>query len=143
MPRRSAADADIAPINAAASRLRPPPDLTASEKKLWVDVVASCPPTHFRESDQQVLTVFVRACLRQRAATSELNASGYITDEGRLNPMVSVLKDAERSVAVYSRLLKLNPVGRQQSAQPAEEPLDYFAREALLREGRSNDLDAN
>ena len=130
MPRTSAASAAIP--TGATPRLRPPPDLAADspERKLFVDLVASCPADHFRQSDLPVLCIFVRACVMAETASGELNASGCVSGDGKVSPWASILKDAQRTVSVYSRLLKLNPVARQ-SSQP-EEPISYYEKMRLL-----------
>jgi hypothetical protein len=59
----------------------------------------------------------------EQTASGELAVSGYVTADGKVSPWASILKDAQRTVSVYSRLLKLNPVARQ-SSQP-EDPISY------------------
>jgi hypothetical protein len=44
----------------------------------------------------------------EETASGELSAAGYISD-GKVSPWSSILKDAQRAVSTYSRLLKLNP----------------------------------
>ena len=138
MPRRPAAD--IADPTGARTRLRPPADLTADspERKLFVDIVASLPASHFRDSDEPLLSAYVRAVCRERTAAGELAVGGYVTSDGKTNPMKSVLKAATRDMTVISRLLRLNPVGRLQSAQSEPDQISYFERAELERRDDAN-----
>jgi hypothetical protein len=47
----------------------------------------------------------------EKVAAGELAACGYVSD-GKISPWATLLKDAQRSVANFSRLLRLNPIGR-------------------------------
>ena len=136
MPRKAAADFTTG--TTAVERLRPPPDLAAGspERALFVDIVASCESGHFRESDLPVLCIFVRACVMEQIASAELTASGFVSGDGKVSAWANILKDSQRAVSVYSRLLKLNPVARQ-LPQP-EEPISYYEKMRLL-EGRRDD----
>jgi hypothetical protein len=127
-PRQAAASAGVP--TSTSGRLRPPDDLTGPERALFVDLVASVAGSHFRQSDLPVLCIFVRACVMEQTASGELSASGCVSSDGKVSPWASILKDAQRAVSVYSRLLRLNPVARQ-SAQP-EEPISYYEKMSLL-----------
>jgi phage terminase small subunit len=130
MPRRSAADAGL-PVSAT-PRLRPPADLAAGspERKLFVDIVASLPASHFRESDEALLSAFVRAVCRERKAADKLAADGYVTSDGKLSQWNRILKDATRDMTVISRLLRLNPVARLASSSEPEK-ISYYERLSL------------
>ena len=138
MPRKPASD--IAVPTGAVRRLRPPADLAADspERKLFIDLVASLPASHFRESDEPLLSAYVRAVCRERTASGELAAGGYVTADGKTSPWLRVLKDATRDMTVISRLLRLNPVGRLQSAQAEPDQISYYERLALERRDDAN-----
>jgi hypothetical protein len=61
--RQSAASLEVTGIADAGPNLRPPPHLTATEAKLFVEVVANAPSGQFSASDVYLLTSFVRVTL--------------------------------------------------------------------------------
>ena len=137
MPRPSAISQ--AYPGAPGKRLQPPADLPEPEKQVFRRIVASVEASHFRESDLPVLLIFVRAVVQERVASGEIAATGYVID-GKLSPMVTILRDAQRVVAVYSRLLRLNPVARVPNPAKAKEiePISYYERQALERRDGAN-----
>ena len=128
MPRESAISSEINPIGS--TRLRPPPDLTGPERDLFCEVVSACSPDHFRSSDLTVLGAFCRAAIMEKVAAGELAAGGYVIDN-KPSAWASILKDAQRAVAVYSRLLRLNPVGRNPAKSEPDQPVSYYDRMRL------------
>ena len=131
MPRQSAIAAAFS-ISPSADRLRPPDDLAGPERALFLDLVLACEPGHFRESDLPVLTAFCRASIMEKVAAGELAGCGYVGDDGKVSPWASLLKDSQRAVANFSRLLKLNPIARQPLPSKMEPPsASYYDRMAL------------
>ena len=61
--RQSAASLEVTGIADAGPNLRPPPHLTATEAKLFVEVVGNAPSGQFSASDVYLLTSFVRVTL--------------------------------------------------------------------------------
>jgi phage terminase small subunit len=99
-------------------------------------IVLACRADHFQAQDLPLLCAYCRAVVREQTASGELAASGFIVADGKLSPWSRVLKDATRDMTVISRLLRLNPVGRQSS--PSEtEVTSYYEKMSL--EGRRND----
>jgi phage terminase small subunit len=138
MPRKSAASADFP--TATGNRLKPPADLTGPERAQFLDLVVSCEPDHFRQSDLPVLSAFCRASVMEKVAAGELAAAGYVGEDGKLSPWASLLKDAQRAVANYSRLLKLNPIARQPLPVKMEpQSMSYYDRMALMEEAKRDD----
>jgi hypothetical protein len=45
----------------ARKRIHPAPDLTAEELRIFRDVVGSCAPSHFAESDKPLVTMYCTA----------------------------------------------------------------------------------
>jgi phage terminase small subunit len=139
MPRKPASAIAVVPTGV--RRLRPPADLAADspERKLFIDLVASLPASHFRESDEPLLSAYVRAVCRERTAAGELAAGGYVTTDGKTSPWMRVLKDATRDMTVISRLLRLNPVGRLQSSSSEPDQISSYYERMSLLESRSDD----
>ena len=127
MPRRAAADYGLP--NAAAKRLSPPADLIGPEREVFLNTVLANHPDHFRAGELPLLSAYCRAVVREKVASGELQAAGYVVD-GKPSPWSSILKDAVRDLTVTSRLLRLTPLARQTS--PASEPeLSAYERIAL------------
>jgi hypothetical protein len=139
MPRKSAASLTAIPLDRfdRAHRLKPPDDLSASERELWLALVAGCPVEHFRSTDAPLLRQYVAmVCLAERAAAG-IEASGPISDDGL--KWVSVHQRATRAMAVLSMRLRLNPSARQTSrdvgrAAASFQPPSYYD---LMRDGRA------
>ncbi len=138
MPRKSSAD--IAFSTPIGSRIRPPDDLTGPERALFADLVTGCRADHFQSTDSPLLAVYCRACILEQTASSELAAVGYITDDGKPSGWLNVLAQATRIISTYSRMLRLNPAGRQTT--PAPEPpqgVSYYSRMDLMERGGDED----
>lgn len=71
MPRKSAANLSVIPVNVEPPRLDPPATLTDPERTLFVQIVRDCPPTHFAKSDVHLLVSFVQSTLLSRQAVTK------------------------------------------------------------------------
>jgi hypothetical protein len=69
MPRKSAAELAIVPMERAApQRIEPPSGISAQERALFNELVADCPPMQFTRSDSRLLLAYVQSCLLAKAA---------------------------------------------------------------------------
>ena len=128
MPRQSAADAAFG--NTASGRIKPPSDLAGPERRLFVELVASCPPDHFREYDLPMLCAYCRACIREQVASAKLSACGYLSEEGK--SWASHLRDATRAMTTLNRALKLSPIARTPLPERREvQSGSYYSRMQL------------
>lgn len=118
MPRKSSAD--IAFSTSSASRVPPPDDLTGDARAVFVDLVIGCRPDHFQNSDVAMLAVYSRAIVLEKAASAGLKADGYVSSDGKPSAWLPILQAATRTISTYSRMLRLNPAGRQ--TVPSSEP---------------------
>ena len=59
--RRSNSEVRVVEFKGARRRIEPPSDLSADELLIFKDVVGSCAPSHFVESDKPLLTVYCAA----------------------------------------------------------------------------------
>lgn len=84
MPRKSAAELSVVPIDARMRRLGPPASLTEAERKLFADLVASSKPDHFRSSDLPLLCRYVEAAVMAERAADELRQNPIVN--GRASP---------------------------------------------------------
>jgi phage terminase small subunit len=121
--RKSEAALSLPRVDGQPHRLEPPASLSASERKIFVDVVASCDRRHFRPSDLPLLCRYVEAAALAEQAAQELR-QGAILD-GRPSPWITVQEKAVRAMVALSMRLRLSPqsrsdaktVGRQQPRQ--------------------------
>jgi hypothetical protein len=74
MPRRSAVSLQFPLRASTAERLRPPPELDAPERKIFVDLISSSKAEHFRSSDTPLLAAYCRAIVLERRSAAALNA---------------------------------------------------------------------
>ena len=110
--------------------LKPPPDLNALEKEVFLDIVLGAPPTHFLPSDLPLIAAYAKAIVQERIAAGEL-AAAYVVD-GKPSPWLPVWQASIRAVTTLARMLALSPGGRVPSKAPeAQEPVSYYSRLAL------------
>jgi phage terminase small subunit len=138
MPRKSSAAVAFSTTSTAA-RLRPPDDLTGDARKLFVDLVIACRADHFQDSDTPLLCAYCRAVCLERTASAGLQDDGYVTADGRPSAWLPILQAATRVISTYSRMLRLNPAGRQTTPSSEAEPVSAYERIALeaARDGRN------
>jgi phage terminase small subunit len=137
MPRKSSAAVAFS-TTSTAKRLRPPDDLIGPERKLFVDLVLGCRPDHFQPTDAPLLAAYCRAVWLEQTASSELAAAGFVID-GRPSGWLNILAQATRTISTYSRMLKLNPAGRQSVPSSEPEPVSYYEKMSLLQGQRDDD----
>jgi len=101
--RQSAAELSIVPIGTGHHRLLPPLDLTAPEAKLFREMVASCAPDHFVQSDLPLLISYVQATILSRRASTAI---------AKDVAMVGVWEKATRMQATLATRLRLAPQAR-------------------------------
>ena len=130
MPRKSSAAVAFSTISPGA-RLHPPEDLAGPERKLFVDLVVACRPDHFQNSDAVILAAYCRAIVLEKTASAGLVADGHVAADGKPSGWLPILQAATRVISTYSRLLRLNPAGRQ--SVPSSEPgaASYYERMSM------------
>jgi phage terminase small subunit len=113
MPRKSAAALAVAPVTnrEASARLKPRTGLPPEVKVLWLELVASMPSDHFRESDGPLVEQYAQAIALARKAYANLDEEGPVV-AGRANPWLIVLEKAHRSSVALSMRLRLSPQSR-------------------------------
>jgi hypothetical protein len=70
MPRQSSASRSF-PVRSS-DRLRPPPELTAAEKRIFTAIVLDKPPAHFHSSDMPLLCAYTRACVLEETLARQI-----------------------------------------------------------------------
>src|SRR5437762_236656 len=97
MPRKSAAALALGPlsVDGRPKRLNPPPTLSAQERALFVDLVSTNTPEHFRPSDLPLLCRYVEAAVLAEQAAQELRQGAVVS--GKANPWLIVSEKAVRA----------------------------------------------
>ena len=143
MPRVSASGAEFP--NFPGKRLQPPDDFPrgSPERAFFLETVASVPSDHFQRCDLADLVVYVGAYIDWLTARGELKASGNIID-GKVNPLVALVRDGARTVNILARSLRLTPISRTpQAAKPEPQGMSYYQRQGLLAQEVQRDEQAN
>jgi hypothetical protein len=129
MPRKSAASLHFATVNSSSERLRPPPQLSESERQLFLDTVAGAKPGHFHSVDTPLLCAYVRA------AVLEIRSAQEVADGD--DKALSKWNGAIKALSMLSMRLRLCPQSRQPNnpSRPSrpEQPMSYYDRMALER----------
>jgi P27 family predicted phage terminase small subunit len=98
-------------------RVPPPGDLDAQSKRLWRKTRKALQAQHtWRDSDDELLARYVRACERARLAreamAGELTATGS-KGQNVAHPNLKTARDAERDAHDYATALLLTPESRR------------------------------
>jgi phage terminase small subunit len=131
MPRKSLAAKAISPPSSLPTRLRPPPTLSASERKIFGDLVTSCSADHFRASDLPILCRYVEAIDLAERAARQLRKNPVLN--GKVSPWIVVQEKAVRTIVALSMRLRLSPQARHPTARLGKsslQPMSYYERAA-------------
>lgn len=127
MPRRSAASLQLAIIPGAPQRLRPPPELSATERKIFVELVAASKPDAFRASDLPLLCAYCRAIALERHSAKALAAGD--------DKALARWTQAGKAMVALSMRLRLSPQARAPNnptrPQPQPHATSYYDRAHL------------
>ena len=126
MPRKSSASLQLAIIPGAPQRLRPPAELDATERKIFVDLVAASKPEHFRASDLPLLCAYCRSIALERRSAAALKA-------GKDKEALPRWTQATKAMVTLSMRLRLSPQARAPNnpSRPQsrrEQPTSYYDR---------------
>jgi hypothetical protein len=101
--RRSRASLQVLRVDGSPERLQPPSNLTASERKLFCELVDAVPAKHFAKSDAPLLVSYVRCVLLSQKASKKAG-----TDASAL----MVFEKCTRLMSTLSVRLRLSPSAR-------------------------------
>jgi phage terminase small subunit len=115
MPRRSQDSLMLVHprVDGRPNRIGPPEQLTGEQCRLFIAVVSSMPPEHFRPCDIPLLSVFVEALSMCERAVREMEATGGPVLGDGINPWFSVQQRAAKQVATLSTRLRMSPQSRR------------------------------
>jgi hypothetical protein len=97
-------------INGEPPRLQPPSSLSQAEAAIFIAVVKSCDPTHFRHSDLPLLCRFCEMTALADRAARELR-DGAVMD-GKASAWIVVQEKCVRGLVSLSARLRLCPQSR-------------------------------
>lgn len=123
----------LRPDVAGLGRPRIPSNLTADERKIFVEVVASLPPELMTRADEGCLEQYVVAWARFRRMKKIIDDEDEVLSgpNGKYrHPALIVLEKASLEMSRCGSLLGLSPVARARLAAPSSGPDDPMA--ALL-----------
>ena len=115
MPRKSVAALSVVrpAVDGRGSYVSPPPELGATERQLFQEIVHTMPPEHFRSCDVPLLTRFVEATAMCERAGREMEESGGPVAEGAINPWFSIQQRSAKMVSVIATRLRMTPHARR------------------------------
>ena len=106
--KRSAASLAIIPrVDGRPRHLEPPSDLPEAERRIWAQLVGSCPPQHFQRSDEPLMVAYVEAIAQLTRAGRALREQGDVLPDGSLNRWGTVQERAIKTLATFSLRLRL------------------------------------
>jgi hypothetical protein len=125
MPRKSAAALSVAPLRTGATRLRPPASLSASARKVFIDIVANEEPTHFRQSHMPLLVQYCEATALAERSIAEMRKKAAA-------PIwLHRWEKATRVMTALSMRLRLSPQSIAPNNPSRPKPLSYYEKMAL------------
>ena len=110
MPRRSR-EALAVQVDGRPPRLVPPASLSKDERKLFLDIVDTLPPEHFRPSDLILLCRYVENAALSPQAAAELRGNAVL-DDGKANSWLAISEKTIRALVSLSMRLRLSPQAR-------------------------------
>jgi phage terminase small subunit len=138
MPRKSAAELSMPPINGEPPRLQPPSSLSESEAAIFTAVLKACDPTHFRKSDLPLLCRFCELTALADQAAHELRENGAVID-GKASAWIIVQEKCVRGLVALATKLRLSPQSRLDPKSVARQRPPLYPRpwEGLVERGEA------
>jgi phage terminase small subunit len=115
-------------------RLRPPESLPDAARRVFVNVVASHPASHFRTGDIELVARYSEAAAAAEEAAFQMSQpGGMVTSDGKVSPWVSIHQSMTKCVNALALRLRIGPQSRalkQSKKEPAT--LNYYGRARLM-----------
>jgi hypothetical protein len=108
MARPSSEDRRIIPLQPD-DRVEPPDNLTAAERKLFLEVLQKCPPKQFSMADVYLLVSFTRATLTADRASKQLAKARSAPER---NSWMKMMESAMKLQAQLATKLRLATTAR-------------------------------
>jgi hypothetical protein len=120
MPRKSAASLSVV-VDTQQIRLRPPPNLPQPERTLFVELVTSCAPSHFKAADLPLLVQYCAASVLSERALDELRREP-VSKDNKASAWLQVFDKANRACMALAMRLRLSPQARQPNNPTRRDP---------------------
>jgi phage terminase small subunit len=138
VPRQSAAATALVfagNVSGQPERIRPPVELAAPAREVFVGLVAATKPGHFQEIDIPLLAAYCRAVVMEREASAAISKAPAAAPP----PLLKVHAQAVRALYLLSQRLRLSPQSRQPnvsrgSATKPASAMSAYERMALERD---------
>jgi hypothetical protein len=139
MPKKSDDQPNVIPLHRQSSGLQPPTNLPRPGRNLFVELVASNSPNHFRASDMPLLVQYCAAAVLNERAIGELRAAPVVGNKS--SPWLNVFEKTARCMVALSMRLRLSPQARKpnQIKGKAPLPLSHYERTMLQQMGQDAD----
>jgi phage terminase small subunit len=110
--------------------------LSDQEREVFVNIIATNAPSHFRPSDLPLLSRFCEACVMAEQAAREIRQSGLVV-AGRLSPYAAAHEKATKTMSMLALRLRLSPQARapHTKTQRGEAVPNVYERMRLEHEG--------
>jgi hypothetical protein len=119
--RKSADALIVMVVNGKGPRLEPPSFLPKAERSVFLDLVNSADPDHFRASDLPLLCRYVESIVLADRAARELRRGAV--KEGKVSAWIVVQEKALRAMIALSMRLRLAPQSRADVKTLARQPI--------------------
>jgi phage terminase small subunit len=131
MPRKSAASLSVVRIESR-TKLRPPAGLAEPARSIFIDLVATNKPDHFKPSDMPLLTAYCEAAALNDQASAHLRDEGAVI-AGRVSAWVTVGEKSIRALVALSMRLRLSPQSRapNNSGSRPSLPTSHYEKMAI------------
>ena len=118
MPRKSTAALSMSnlAVDGRPARLKPPASLSKRERELFLHIVNTNQPEHFRPSDIVLLCRYVESAALAEAAAIELRKGAVV--DGKASAWLVPQEKAVRALTALSARLRLSPQSRSISVAP-------------------------
>jgi hypothetical protein len=128
MPRKSRAELGVVPaFKSEPVPVQPPETLSEPARKVFLDLVSHCNPTHFEQSDVTLLG--------QYAEASALAARSVVALQAGDTSQLLVWEKASRCMSNLALRLRLGPQSRRERAK-VERPLTWDEKFRLEKFGQ-------
>ena len=114
--RKSAVGLTVPIVDGSPIKLEPSPDLSPTERRIFIDIVSVVDRRHFRPSDQPILCAYVRAVGYERAAAAELAVKPNDTK------LLAAWERATRALTALAMRVRLCPQARQHAKSAGRLP---------------------
>jgi hypothetical protein len=133
MPRKSQAALIVVTPTSRPTRLTPPSSLSPDERKAFIDLVGSCEPNHFRQSDIVLLCRYVEAIVLAETAARHLRKDAVVN--GKTSAWLVVQEKSVRAITALSMRLRLSPQARApNNPGPRPKPVSHYEAMRLANE---------